>query len=322
MKKFLIIIMAVGLFCGAVYLGVAIFGSLNVKEIEIVGQMQQIYFVGDDVNFGDAKLKVTYQNGDMKMIDLKKNVKVSLFSTSGYGKYHGTMKITYKSQTTEVDYTVLDRTSYIVSNIVKKTSSGTTNVSQKSKKIIEFGENGICKYFEIKNGKYFLHDGNYDNTYNYKIIGDIIYLNLGSETYELKANVDGNNLNVIATSKHYASSNSEIIDYIIESEFETTNLIKTNNYNEKKTNLTLYYGEKKFTIDTNSPNKIVLIPKGKTINESGICLMVDYDNGEIYYVYITQDMLTGNINESYNNQSFNLRGYYEGREFTIFYKVV
>lgn len=319
MKKALMIFMAVIAFCGVFYIGYLIFGSLNVKSIEIVGDMQQIYFVGDDVCFNDAKLKVTYQNGNEKIIDMAGNVQVSLFSTSGYGKYHGTMKISYKTQSVDIDYTVLDRTSYIVTKEVKKTANKTTTIQSSTKRIIEFKKDGICKYFEIKNGKYYVNDGAYDDTYKYKIVGNKINVSLGSDiNYEITSQIDGNQINMIATSYYYSDRNPEIVDYIIETTFETTNLIKTNNYNEEKKTLSLDDSKCKFSFE----NNVLLIPETKTINQSKLCLKVDYDNGEVYYVYITENMLVNKIDFSNKTQSFNVRGYYESRPFVIYYKII
>lgn len=319
MKKIIMIIMAVVVFCGIFYIGYLIFGAANVKEIEIVGQMQQIYFVGDEVNFGNAKLKVTYQNGNQKMIDMAGNVDVSLFSTSGYGKYYGTMKIAYKTQTVDVDYTVLDRTSYIVSSEKKITATKTTKLTNSTKRIIDFKKSGICKYFEIKSGEYYVHDGAYDESYKYKIKGDKIYVNLGDDlNYEISAKVEGNQILVSANSYYYADTNSDIIKYIIETEFETTNLIKTNNYCEEKTQLKIDTSKCNFDMEGN----ILLLPKGNSIKDANLCLEVDYDNGETYYVYITNEMLIDDLYLGAETQSFNIRGYYESRLFVIVYKII
>lgn len=323
MKKFMLILLSVALVCGLAYIGYVIFGAVNVKEIKIVGNVQQIYFVGDDVNFADAKLEVTYHNGSTKTIDMNGNVEVSLFSTSGHGKYFGTMKVKYKSQVVDVDYIVLDRTSYILSKETKKTSTETTVLESTTKKIIDFGQDGVCRYFEIEDGKYYSHDGNFDNTYKYEIVGDKIVVSLGSDvTYEINAKVDGNQLDIFATTSHFSKTNPEIVEYIVESEFETTNLIKTNNEKEDKSEkLTIDYSKAKYEIDKTNPNYlVVVIPKEKTIDESGICIKVDYDNGEVYYVYITSTMLSKALDESYINQSFHIKGLYDQREFTIYYK--
>lgn len=325
MKKTILILLAVAVFCGIVYVGYIIFAAVNVKEITIIGNIQQVYFVGDDINFADAKLEVYYHNGSKKIIDMNKsNVSVALFSTSGHGKYFGTMKLTYKSQTVDVDYCVLDRTSYLLSKEVKKTSTETTELQNQTQKIIDFKSNGICRYFEIKNNKYYMHDGYFDSNYNYQINGDKIIVNLGqSVTYEIKPIIDGNKIDLKAKTFKYSTENPDVLDYIIESEFETTNLIKTNNVKEDKSNkLTIDYSQTKFNIDkTNSNYPVLIVPKNKTIDESGICIKVDYDNGEVYRVYVTSAMLKGDLNYNYEGQSFHINGLYDQREFTIAYKI-
>ncbi len=320
MKKFILILLSVALFCGLAYVGFLIFGSANVREIKIVGDMQQIYFVGDDVNFGDAKLEVTYQNGSQKTIDMAGKVDVSLFSTSGYGKYHGTMKIAYKGQSVDVDYTVLDRTSYVISKEVKKTSMSTTTLTNQTKRIIEFKSGGKLKYFEIKSGKYLVHDGAYNSDYAYKIKGDKILVTLGDKNYEMTTEIVGNQINLVANSYYYSSVNAEIPTYVIETEFETTNLIKTNNVNAVKTELEIDKSSLKsgFSYSGN----VLLIPEGKTVEDANLRLKVNYDNGEIYYVYITNKMIRDNLIHGSQTQSFNVRGFYESRPFVIVYRIV
>lgn len=325
MKKILLMVFLVGLTIGLVYVGYVIFGATNVKEIEIVGNIQQIYFVGDELNFGDAKLKVTYQNGSSKMIEMNNNnsIGVSMFSTFGYGKYYGTMKIAYKNQVADVDYTVIDRAAYIINSEVKYTTAGAVSIRSDSKKIIDFKENGKLKYFEIKDNKYFVNDGEYDDLYFYEIKGDTIFAHIGKDkTYEIKAIKKDNGISVEATSKHYSTSHTDIVEYVIETKFQTTNLIKTNNNKQDKTELEVMFDKSNFTYFKDNQNIIVNIPKGKTLDESGLCLKVDYDNGEIYYVYITNKMLINNLRENEDGETFNINGYYEGRKFTIFYKFV
>lgn len=325
MKKILLMIFLVALTVGLVYLGYIIFGAANVKEIEIVGDVQQIYFVGDDLNFGDAKLKVTYQNGTSKFIDMQGNssINVSMFSTFGYGKYYGTMKIEYKNQVAEVDYTVIERTAYIIDSETKITSYGKTNVSQTTKKIIDFKKNGKLKYFEIISGDYFVNDGEYDSDYYYEIVGDTIFVHIGAETiYEIKAIKSGGEISVEATSKHYSNKHADIVDYVIETKFKTTNLIKTNNYKQEKTDLDIIYDKLAFTSQKENGKTVLNIPKDKTIKESGLYLKVDYDNGEVYYVYITNRMLSSTLRQDNDGETFNINGYYEGRKFTIFYKII
>ena len=69
MKKIISIIAVCLIVAGLVIAGVFIFKTSNVQSIEIVGDIQTLYFVDSatDVNFNDAELKITYKNGSVKM---------------------------------------------------------------------------------------------------------------------------------------------------------------------------------------------------------------------------------------------------------------
>lgn len=301
MKKVFILLMAVALVCGVVFLGIFIFNSTTVTKIEIEGEMQQIYLSGDEICFGDAKMIVTYQNGTMKKMDMNGKVTVSSFSTAGHGSYFGTMNITYKNQTLKVDYSVIDKTSYEIKDL---TISG-------KKRIIDFKDNGICRYFEIENGKYFVRDGNKDSLYNYEIIGDKIKINLGSgDFYYLNSKIEGNSMVLISTDNKVSTRED------VYTRFSTTNLIKTNNEKVEKTELSLYYKKANFDLKTMNGKTTVIIPEGENLTGSGVCLIVDYDNGEQYYVYITQSMINTNGIDEYGRYYV---GAYESRSFKIYY---
>ena len=101
MKKFISILSACLLAGLVAFLGITLFRTSNVESIEIVGQVQTIYFVGstNDVNFNNADLKITYADGSVKLKKLdKKLVRVNNFSTSVQN--NGIMKITYNSTRT------------------------------------------------------------------------------------------------------------------------------------------------------------------------------------------------------------------------------
>ena len=111
MKKFILIFLVVVCLGGIGYLGYVIFNAKSIKTVEIAGNMQTLYIVGEDIDFQDAQLKVTYKNGDIKMVDLnEKNVDVTLFSTSL--QTHGKMKLIYKSEILEVEYDVIGQGLY------------------------------------------------------------------------------------------------------------------------------------------------------------------------------------------------------------------
>ena len=70
MKKIVWIVLAILCACGLGYIGYVIFQAKNIETVEISGNMQTLYVVGEDLNFGDAKLKVTYKNGNIRMVDM------------------------------------------------------------------------------------------------------------------------------------------------------------------------------------------------------------------------------------------------------------
>ena len=108
MRKFIAIVSVILIVGLIAILGVQLVKSANVESIEIVGDIQTIYFVEStsDVNFNDADLKITYKDGSVKIKKLtKKLVSVKNFNTSVVN--NGTMKITYKSTTIDVGYAVV-----------------------------------------------------------------------------------------------------------------------------------------------------------------------------------------------------------------------
>ncbi len=319
MKKFIIIFMSAILFCGVVYFGYLIYNSSSIASIEIVGDMQQVYFVGDNINYADAKLKLVYKNGSEKTIAMQGNVEVSNFSTAGFGKYHGTMRIAYKSQTTEVDYVVIDRTAYKIESERKITNSTSTNIISSQKRIIEFKENGICNFYKVKSGKYFKNDGAYDQTYNYKIVGDKILVGLGSGlSYEIKPEVSGNQIIIKAYTYYYTDSSQEFLSYKIETIFKESSEIKTNSQTQNKTEFQIYYDECKVKRE----NNVLIFSKGQSIEDANIYLIAEYDNGEKYYVLITEAMLKNKLNDEHQVDTFFIRGYYQSRPLTIYYRFV
>lgn len=185
LKKILIILAVLLVCCGIGYLGYVIFMSKNIDKVELSGNMQTIYFVGDDLDFEDSKLLVTYKNGNMQLIDLKTaNVTVTLFSTSI--PTHGKMKITYKNHTIEQEYSVFNKGSYFVDS-VKTTLMPSGNVIsntyelEKSTTIYSFLGDGKLRYYnrDTSTSDWYMNDGKYDTSYNYNITGDTITVNLG-----------------------------------------------------------------------------------------------------------------------------------------------
>lgn len=202
MKKIIsivLIVLAVGLIA---FFSVMVIKSSNVEAIEIVGEIQTIYFVdsSNEVNFNEAELKVTYKDGTVKVKPLStKLVDVSFFSTSV--ENNGTMKISYKSKEIEVPYSVINKGLYYLSERITKNYDG-TNVTESnsgdlvagvnangedittSDEMIYFGDDGVCDYYYKTdvNGSnnWVLINGNNNKDY-YKISGDTINVHLGEK---------------------------------------------------------------------------------------------------------------------------------------------
>ena len=108
------------------------------------------------------------------------------------------MKITYKSQTIQQSYDVIESGLYYISKEDINTSSGTTNNFTKTsldqaELMFYLSSNGIMQYYRKVNGLWRMDDGEYDNRFNYKIAGDTLVVNFVNErgtadSYNIKAN--------------------------------------------------------------------------------------------------------------------------------------
>ena len=198
MKKFILIFLAAICVAGVVALGYLVFNAKTIATVEIEGQMQTIYVAGQDIDFENAKLKVTYKNGSVKFVDMgNKNVKISQFSTSL--KTHGKMKITYKSQVLELDYDVIEAGMYYLSSDQSFYADGTVSHpktyedAKSSPTLLYIRTNGELDYYYLDgSGRYCMYDGSYDKSYRYEIVGDALKAYLGSEdnVIEIKAHFD------------------------------------------------------------------------------------------------------------------------------------
>ena len=54
MKKVIVVFLVILCSCGVGYLGYLIFRSKNIDTVELVGNMQTLYVVGDEIDFEDA----------------------------------------------------------------------------------------------------------------------------------------------------------------------------------------------------------------------------------------------------------------------------
>lgn len=241
MKKFIAII-SVLLIAGVIaFFGISLFKSSNVEAIEIIGDVQTIYFVNstNDVNFNDADLKITYKDGSVKIKKLnKKLVSIKDFTTSVVN--NGSMKITYKSTTINVDYAVVWTGLYYLTDETTETFGG-SNVSVSSKgpyvagvdnanndkttttEMIYFGADGTCDYYSRSSStaEWYLDDGYFDKTFKYTINANSINVNLGkNKTYSLVATFskDGE-LSLTSVEKEYTNENKDFLSKKVERKF-------------------------------------------------------------------------------------------------------
>lgn len=193
MKKIIVIFMIILCTCGIGYLGYLIFRSKNIESVELTKSIQTLYIVGDEIDFEDSKLKVTFKNGDIKMVDLdSKSVEVQYFSTSV--EAHGKMNLIYKSEIIPIEYNVVQKGAYYMKDYnSKEYNSGIVdeqNQSYTTENAVEmlYLENGgVCKHYLRDDSKWFMNDGSYNKSYNYTIVGDTMKVTLGEEIYNIKA---------------------------------------------------------------------------------------------------------------------------------------
>ncbi len=233
MKKVISIIAVCLIVAGLVVAGFFIFKTSNVQSIEIVGDIQTIYFVDSttDVNFNDAELKITYKNGSVKMKKLTKNlVTVSNFSTSIENK--GLMKISYKSQSQDIAYAVICKGMYYLTekneesfngSNISSTNSGlliagideNNNDNTTSTEMIYFGDNGICDYYsrESSTSQWYADNGYYNKEFYYNITGNTLNVHLGkSKVYNFVAEFSNDGeMSLACIENEYVTEHSEFL---------------------------------------------------------------------------------------------------------------
>ncbi len=257
MKKIIPIIcsiLAVGLI---VFVAIMLFRTSNIDSVEIVGDIQTIYFVDSTstANFNDANLKITYKDGSVKLKKLSyKNVSVKNFSTAVAND--GVMKITYKSKTIDVGYSVVwtgmyyltEKTNYSFNgtSISKSTSgpyvAGINNSNQDkttSTEMIYFNSDGSCDYYSrtSSSADWFMDDGSYDKSFYYKIEGNEIKAHLGDDKiYSLKSKVTNNGELTLVCTENTEVSSGDV-------SFVKTITERTFDHYEMKGNRTLERGD-------------------------------------------------------------------------------
>lgn len=308
MKKILLAILVVICLGGIGVLGYMIFSSRNIVSAEISGNIKTLYVVGDELSFGDAKLKVTYKNGNIKMVDLDSDtVDVAYFTTSV--ETHATMEITYKSQVIKVEYNVIKKGYHYLTTRKNNTITTGSYELSTTPEMIYIGGRGTIKYYSKEAGKWLLHDGEYDKSYKYTIVGDTMNVNLGSKDNQLSIKADYNENGTMLLKSTLIKRNPNDPDIVISKEEKT---YRHHNTNELKVNYvsldddycyskvsTLNYGDKKVLVfnvgDTfeTSANKNLLLKVRYIDQDSGFPI-------KEAYLYLCNEIIdnevpTGNV---------------------------
>lgn len=327
--------MAVGLI---VFVAIMLFRTSNIESVEIVGDIQTIYFVDstNTANFGDANLKVTYKDGSVKLKKLSyKNVSVKNFSTAVAND--GVMKITYKSKTIDVGYSVVwtglyyltEKTNYSFNGTsVSKSTSGPyvagINSSNQDKttstEMIYFNSDGSCDYYSRSSSTdtWFMDDGYYNKSFYYIIEGNEIKVHLGEDKlYSLKAKVSNDGeLTLVSTENTLVTSGDvSFIKNITERTFD---------HYEMKGNRTLERG------DIETYPSTVSFTKGSKFsdNNTNIYLKVTYKNDNFLKnvnVNFCESMFISDKEFSTSVKtptSTSARCFYDGVYFELIYKVI
>lgn len=327
MKKVIVVFLVILCSCGIGYLGYLIFRSKNIDTVELVGNMQTLYVVGDEIDFEDAKLKVTYKNGNIRMVDLNSStVEVTYFTTSV--ETHAKMNLLYKSAVIPVEFNVIQKGAYYLKNyklisLNSPNSSITNNESystSNTKEMIYIDAGGICKYYTKNANGWTMVDGNYNSKLRYTITADTLSVNVGTKTYDIKAEyLDSGKMNLISE-KITKVGNTELINSHETRVFEHTDEMKT----------TQSVGEVKIANDllnNNCANYLV----GQSISDCNtpVYLKVtymQYNTGHQFrtvYVCVENSMVTRNFSTSKKNSTgtYAALSYSGFNDIALFYKV-
>ena len=327
MKKVIVIFLVVLCSCGIGYLGYLIFRSKNIDTVELVGNIQTLYVVGDELDFEDAKLKVTYKNGNIRMVDLdSSSVEVTYFTTSV--ETHAKMNIIYKSAVIPVEFNVIQKGSYYLKNysLVSVASANTSNKTNEAytvsntNEMIYIDAGGICKYYTKSANGWMMIDGNYNASLRYTITADTLSVNLSKTSYNIKVNyLDSGKMNLVSE-KMTKIANTELVNSHETRVFEHTEEMKT----------TQSVGSVKVATNllTNSTANYKV---GQTISDckTPVYLKVtymQYNNGHQFrtiYVQVESSMISRNfVTSKKNTTGTNATLSYSGfNDIALFYKV-
>ncbi len=288
MKRFLAMLMVVICLAGVVVLGYFVFIAKSIESVVLDGEIQTLYVVGDDIDFGNAKLKVTYKNGSIKLIDLDKDM-ITGFNTNSEraDQQMGTISINYKSaDTISINYTVLATGMYYTSSSLTVYASQTSKSSavqytpSTTTRMFEILAGGKLRYYEYSSSKWFVNDGNFDSTYYYDIVGDTMYIYLGGDEAEYKLVVTySNGVRTISSTEY--SYNSVYEDLTTSKTVYTYSYVSTI---ENNPIVSIELDLSKATTSS-SNSKAVVFYVGDTIKSSNnkIYLKVTYTEPRIYY---------------------------------------
>lgn len=348
MKKVILSVIIILLLGGIVYLGFVVFDSKSIKEVELVGNVQTLYMVGEELDFEDAKLKVTYKNGDVKMVALKNaDVKVNLFSTSI--EKHGTMQIVYKTHTLKIDYNVLKTGLYYISNTTTVTQNdlGQTVTSgagdivsvDTAREYFYLGADGVLDYYKNdgtqSDPKWLMFDGSYEENYLYYTTGDKLVIKAGAKEYELKAEYNPNGSIAVKSEIKSYSGDGLWVNQIKTYTFKQSDLLKANRAFNDTPILDFSYTTVVKNNQEDSSNKNddykVLFNVGDTINSSGknIYIKINITTDTFLptvYVHVTDKMVQReSLNTNVANEDIVTFAYmfYESSDpFYLYYSVV
>lgn len=339
MKKIISILLIVLCLAGIGVFGFFVFKKNNIETIEVVGDMQTLYFVNQatDVNFANSKLKVTYKDGTTKLFDLDKDlVTVKNFSTSVTN--NGVMKIVYKSQTIDVNYSVIYNGLYYLQTIetaevngsdVNSTSNSYTaglNASGVDKttatEMIYFYNDGACDYYTrtSSSASWYVDDGHCDTRFKYTIVGDTLKVSLGdSKTYDIKASFSETGTLTL---------HNEVCEYFDNNytDFLKSKVSRTFSFYEMKTDRVV----NSVTVSgVGSESNALTFEVNDTYEECGktVVLRVSYKND----AFLSTVFVRFNTSMLADKQGFNtsavtlvpnqIRGYYKSIQFSVYFIV-
>lgn len=328
MKKVLIIFLVLICSCGIGYIGYVIFNSKNIDSVELVGNIQTLYVVGDEIDYEDAKLKVTYKNGTMKYVELdSKSVDITYFSTSV--ETHAKMNIVYKSAVIPVEYNVIQTGAYYLKNFKKvylNSSNGASTLKNNytitdTNEMIYIGSSGVCYYYTKDSNGWHMIDGNYNSSLNWTITADTLNVTLPSSKYEIKVEyLENGKMNLISLT-YNGVSGTDLIGSSEEKVFERTEEMKVN-----QTASSVSVAENFLN------NGIATYSVGQKINESNPQVFLEvtylqYNSSHQFrkvYVQVEPSMIVNNFSTSSKNSlaTHATLAYSGFNNIELYYKVV